>query len=130
MLVRVFQYFMDGVPQISAFPEEPPPGRFDLEVRIKHFTEIENFTLLADLLARQIDDGVLRPIETLDGINITDSAVAADVARIKAQDWTSARLGALILDRGLNWEHFVASFNANMVPGLPLEVDAVVNGIP
>ncbi len=52
---RVFR-FNDAntrAPQISAFPEQAPRGENDLEVRIKHFTEIENFGFLGFVLAHE-----------------------------------------------------------------------------
>ena len=57
-LTRVFRHFVDGVPQISDFKDDPPQGENDLEVRMKHFTEIENFTFLGYVLAHELH-GVL-----------------------------------------------------------------------
>jgi len=42
------------VPQISDFPEDPPTGDTDLEIRMKHFTEIENFAFLGYILAHEL----------------------------------------------------------------------------
>jgi hypothetical protein len=62
---------------------------------------------------------------------VPDPSVQADIDTLKTVEVTTERLGALILDRGLNWEHFVASFNANLVPGDPLKVDPTLafNGV-
>lgn len=53
---RVFRFYDTklGAYQITPFPEEPPQGDTDLEVRMRHFTEIENFGFLGYTLARDI----------------------------------------------------------------------------
>ncbi len=48
-----------GISQISPFPETPPQGLTDLEVRIRHFTEIENFGFLGYVLAHEINQEAL-----------------------------------------------------------------------
>lgn len=55
---RVFRYFDTalGAYQVSKFPDDPPKGSNDLEVRIRHFTEIENFGFLGYTLARDIGE--------------------------------------------------------------------------
>lgn len=126
-ITRIFQHFVDGIPQISPFPDEaidPPIGVNDLDVRIKHFTEIENFTLLADLLARQIQarDNDLHPIATIQNLTVSAPDIQARIDTAKPVQVNAERLGAFILDVGLNWEHNVASFNNLVVPGKPLQV--------
>ena len=55
---RIFRFTdpATGAGQISAFPEAPPTGDTDLEVRIRHFTEIENFGFLGYVLAHEIGE--------------------------------------------------------------------------
>ena len=45
-LSRVFRFVdpQTGAPQISDFPDSNPAGDTPLEIRMKHFTEVENFT--------------------------------------------------------------------------------------
>ena len=52
-LSRVFRFNdpKTGAPQISVFPETDPQGETPLEIRMKHFTEIENFTFMGFVLA-------------------------------------------------------------------------------
>jgi len=53
-LSMVFRFFQDGHPQITNLPDSDPSGTSDLEIRLKHFTEIENFTFLAYVLAHEL----------------------------------------------------------------------------
>src|SRR2546425_7884981 len=55
-LSRVFRFNdpQTGAPQISDFPDSNPTGDTPLEIRMKHFTEIENFTFLAHVLGHQL----------------------------------------------------------------------------
>ncbi len=94
-MTRVFRFAdpQTGAPQISKFPEAPPQGDSDLEIRIRHFTEIENFGFLGFVLAHEIGE---------------------------------EKLGDELLDTCINWEHFVASTNDQLIPGFPLKIkDAV-----
>src|SRR5437879_8256722 len=55
-LSRVFRFNdpQTGAPQISDFPDSNPTGDTPLEIRMKHFTEIENFTFLAHVLGHEL----------------------------------------------------------------------------
>ncbi len=53
-----------GAPQISDFPDSNPTGDTPLEIRMKHFTEIENFTFLAYVLAHELGGNTPRPKRT------------------------------------------------------------------
>src|SRR2546427_10629724 len=71
---RVFRFVSDGVAQISDFPEIPPPGESGLEIRIKHFTEIESFGFLGYVLAHELG-GKWQPIQTLAPLEVPDDEV-------------------------------------------------------
>src|SRR5207237_10678471 len=66
-LSRVFRFIdqQTGGSQISDFPDSNPPGDTPLEIRMKHFTEIENFTFLAYTLAHELGGTTPRPIRTV-----------------------------------------------------------------
>src|SRR6266699_3543192 len=57
-LSRVFRFVdqQTGAPQISDFPDSNPTGDTPLEIRMKHFTEVENFTFLGYALAHELRD--------------------------------------------------------------------------
>jgi len=120
-LTRVFRHLVNGVPQISDFPEDPPIGATDLEVRIKHFTEIENFTFLGYVLAHELGGG-MRKIRTIQNLHVPDPEFQALIDRAKPLSVSDERLGDELLDVGINWEHFVASNNDLLIPGDPLRV--------
>src|SRR5256886_5230028 len=65
-LSRVFRFVdqQTGAPQISDFPDSNPTGDTPLEIRMKHFTEIENFTFLAYTLSHELGGTTPRPIRT------------------------------------------------------------------
>src|SRR6266545_4146639 len=107
-LTRIFRTLKNGVPQISEFPEDPPSGETDLEVRMKHFTEIENFSFLAYVLAHELK-GSMRPISTIQNLTVPDPEFQVLLDRAKFLSVNDERLGDEILDVGINWEHFVAS---------------------
>lgn len=121
-LSRVFRFKMAGdIPQISAFPEDPPEAPTDLQVRMKHFTEIENFTFLGYVLAHECD-GPAKPISTLLNVEVPDKEFQAMVEKAQTEPVTDEELGDTLLDVGINWEHFVASTNSMMVAGDPLHI--------
>ena len=84
---RVFRFFDEqkGAFQISAFPETAPSGDADLDIRIKHFTEIENFGFLAYVLAHELGGSEHR-----------------------TEKFTDESLRDELLDVTIDWEHFVA----------------------
>jgi hypothetical protein len=120
-LTRIFRTIVDGHPQISDFPEDPPTGDSDLEIRMKHFTEIENFSFLGFILAHELKGG-LKLIRTIQNLTVPDPEFQALVDRMKPIQVNDERLGDELLDVGINWEHFVASTNTLMIPGDPLHI--------
>src|SRR6059036_1437199 len=103
-----------GAPQISDFPETNPTGDTPLEIRMKHFTEIENFTFLAYVLAHEIGGTTPKPIRTVTDLQVPDEEFQDFVNRAKTATLTDEELADAVLDVGINWEHFVAS-NDNLL---------------
>jgi|ERR1700687_3840617 len=125
-LSRVFRFKnAAGVSQISGFPDDAPAGANDLEVRIKHFTEIENFSFLGYVLAHELG-GAAKPISTFADLQVPDSEFQDLVTKIKAANVSDEELADTLLDVGINWEHFVASNNTLLIPGNPLKVNDTV----
>lgn len=125
-LSRVFRFMSDGRPQISDFPDDPPDAATDLEVRIKHFTEIENFSFLGYVLAHELG-GPAKAISTIATLEVPDREFQDLVNKARTAMVSDEELADTILDVGINWEHFVASNNTLMIPGNPLKVsDAVL----
>src|SRR6266566_3667916 len=91
-LTRVFRTLVKGIPQISEFQDTPPTGDTDLEVRMKHFTEIENFTFLGYVLAHELKGG-LEPISTLKGLTVPDAKFQKLVDDAQTLRVTTERLG-------------------------------------
>jgi len=126
-LSRVFR-FSDpgtGAAQISDFPDSDPPGETPLEVRMKHFTEIENFTFLAYVLAHELGGGS-KPIRTVADLQVSDAEFQAFVDQAKKASLTDEELGDTVLDVGINWEHFVASNDNLLLPDHPLKISDVL----
>jgi len=73
-LSRVFRFNdpQTGAPQISDFPDTNPTGDTPLEIRMKHFTEIENFTFLAHVLGHELGGTTPRPIRTVTDLQVPD----------------------------------------------------------
>jgi hypothetical protein len=124
-LSRVFRFIKDGRPQISNFQDDPPQGDTDLEVRIKHFTEIENFSFLGYVLAHELG-GPAALISTLANLQVPDREFQDLITKAAAESVTDEELGDTLLDVGINWEHFVASNNTLLIPGNPLKVSDTV----
>ena len=63
-LSRVYPFIdqQTGAPQISDFPDSNPAGDTPLEIRTKHFTEIENFSFLAYVLGHELGGRLLGPL--------------------------------------------------------------------
>src|SRR5262249_4437724 len=118
---RVFRFVSDGVAQISDFPDTPPSGESDLEIRIKHFTEIENFGFLGYVLAHELS-GKAQQVQTLAGLKVPDEEVQALVSTVQGRKLSDEELGDELLDADINWEHFVASTNDKLIPGDPLKI--------
>jgi hypothetical protein len=111
-----------GAAQISVFPEQAPQGENDLEIRIKHFTEIENFGFLGFVLAHELGGKEKQRVRALDNLNVEDPEVQGLVVNLRQAHLSNEALGDELLDVDINWEHFVASTNDKLVPGDPLKV--------
>jgi hypothetical protein len=121
---RVFRFndAKTGAPQISVFPEQAPQGENDLEIRIKHFTEIENFGFLGFVLAHELGGKKQKRVRSLDNLNVEDAEVQGLIVNLRQANLSNEALGDELLDVDINWEHFVASTNDKLIPGDPLKV--------
>jgi len=127
-LSRVFR-FADpetGAPQISDFPDSNPTGDTPLEVRMKHFTEIENFTFLGCTLAHELGGTTSRPIRTVADLQVPDEEFQNFVNEAKTAMLTDEELADTVLDVGIDWEHFVASNDNLLIPDHPLKITDVL----
>lgn len=127
-LARVFR-FNDpetGAPQVSDFPDSNPSGETPLEVRMKHFTEIENFTFLAYVLGHELGGTTPRPIRTVIDLQVPDEEFQNFVNTAKTVSVTDEELADSVLDVGINWEHFVASTDNLLLPDHPLKISDVL----
>jgi len=123
-LSRVFR-FKDqktGAPQISAFPETDPQGETPLEIRMKHFTEIENFSFMGFVLAHETGGTYPKPISTITGLKVPDNEFQKLVDLAQTERVNDEQLGDTLLDVGINWEHFVASNNDQLIPAEPTKI--------
>ncbi len=127
-LSRVFRFTdkQTGAPQISEFPDANPTGDTPLEVRMKHFTEIENFTFLAHVLAHELGGTTPRPIRTVEDLQVPDEEFQNFVNEAKIVTLTDEELADTVLDVGINWEHFVASTDNLLIPEHPLKITDVL----
>lgn len=127
-LSRVFRFNdpQTGAPQISDFPESNPAGDTSLEIRMKHFTEIENFTFLAYVLGHELGGTTPRPIRTVTDLQVPDEEFQNLVNTAKTASVTDEELADSILDVGINWEHFVASNDNLLLPDHPLKISDVL----
>lgn len=68
---RIFRYYDANLRafQVTKFPDDPPAGDTDLERRMRHFTEIENFSFFGHELARDIGEEKLADQIMDTGIN-------------------------------------------------------------
>lgn len=121
-LTRVFRTHANNIPRISEFPEDAPSGENDLEIRMKHFTEIENFTFLGYVLAHELNNTTPGIIQTIQNLEVPSAEFQAFIRRARPIKVSDERLGDELLDVGINWEHFVASNNNLLIPGDPLRV--------
>ena len=127
-LSRVFRfnYPQTGAPQISDFPDSNPTGDTPLEVRMKHFTEIENFTFLAHVLGHELGGTTPRPIRTVMDLQVPDDEFQNFVNTARTVSLTDEDLADTVLDAGINWEHFVASNDNLLIPDHPLKISDVL----
>src|SRR5438445_6834076 len=126
-LSRVFRFNdpQTGAPQISDFPDSNPTGETPLEIRMKHFTEIENFTFLAHVLGHELGGTTPRPIRTVTDLQVPDEEFQNFVNTAKTASLTDEELADSALDVGINWEHFVASNDNLLLPDHPLKISDV-----
>ncbi|TMI16270.1 hypothetical protein E6H35_00325 [Candidatus Bathyarchaeota archaeon] len=126
-LSRVFRFNdpQTGAPQISDFPDSNPTGETPLEIRMKHFTEIENFTFLAHVLGHELGGTTPRPIRTVTDLQVPDEEFQNFVNTAKTASLTDEELADSTLDVGINWEHFVASNDNLLLPDHPLKISDV-----
>ena len=127
-LSRVFRFVdqQTGAPQISDFPDSNPTGDTPLEIRMKHFTEIENFTFLAYTLAHELGGTTPRPIRTVTDLQVPDEEFQNFINEAKTANLTDEELADTVLDVGINWEHFVASTDNLLIPEHPLKITDVL----
>jgi hypothetical protein len=123
-LSRVFRFNdpKTGAPQISVFPEVDPTGDTPLEIRMKHFTEIENFTFIGFVLAHETAGTAPKSISTITSLVVPDTEFQNLVNLAKKDKLTDEQLGDTLLDVGINWEHFVASNNTLLIPSMPTKI--------
>src|SRR5881397_113501 len=126
-LSRVFRFDdpQTGAPQISDFPDSNPSGDTPLEIRMKHFTEIENFTFLAYVLGHELGGTTPRPIRTVTDLEVPDEEFQDFINTAKTATVTDEELADTILDVGINWEHFVASNDNLLLLEHPLKITDV-----
>jgi hypothetical protein len=127
-LSRVFRFNdpQTGAPQISDFPDSNPTGETPLEIRMKHFTEIENFTFLAHVLGHELGGTTPRPIRTVTDLQVPDDEFQNFVNTARTVSLTDEDLADTVLDVGINWEHFVASNDNLLIPDHPLKITDVL----
>ena len=127
-LSRVFRFVdqQTGAPQISDFPDSNPSGDTPLEIRMKHFTEIENFTFLGFQLAHELGGTTPKPIRTVTDLQVPDEEFQNFVDQAKTATLTDEELADTVLDVGINWEHFVASNDNLLIPEHPLKITDVL----
>src|SRR2546422_4278931 len=127
-LSRVFRFIdqQTGAPQISDFPDSNPTGDIPLEIRMKHFTEIENFTFLSYTLAHELGGTTPRPIRTATDLQVPDEEFQNFVNKAKTATLTDEELADTVLDVGINWEHFVPSNDNLLIPEHPLKITDVL----
>src|SRR5213594_2803590 len=127
-LSRVFRFVdpQTGASQISDFPDSNPTGDTPLEILMKHFTEIENFTFLAYTLAHELGGTTPRPIRTVTDLQVPDDEFQNLVNEAKTASLTDEELADTVLDVGINWEHFVASNDNLLIPEHPLKITDVL----
>ena len=127
-LSRVFR-FVDpqaGAAQISDFPDSNPTRDTPLEIRMKHFTEVENFTFLAHVLAHELGGTTPRPVRTVANLQVPDEEFQNFVNEAQTALLTDEDLADTVLDVGINWEHFVASNDNLLIPDHPLKTTGVL----
>ena len=105
-LSRVFRFAGQetGAQQISDFQDSNPKVDTLLEVRMKNFTEIENFTFLGYTLAHELGETTSRPIRTVADLQVPDEEFQNFVNEAKSAMLTDEELAETVPDLGINWE--------------------------
>src|SRR5207244_7734503 len=127
-LSRVFRFNdpQTGAPQISDFPDSNPTGDTPPEIRMKHFTEIENFSFLAHVLGHELGGTNPRPIRTVTDLQVPDDEFQNFVNEAKTASLTDEELADTALDVGINWAHFVAAKDNLLLQEQPPQITDVV----
>src|SRR6266581_4461922 len=127
-LSRIFRFIdpQTGAAQISDFPDSNPTRDTPLEIRMKHFTEVENFTFLAHVLAHELGGTTPRPVRTVANLQVPDEEFQNFVNEAQTALLTDEDLADTVLDVGINWEHFVASNDNFLIPDHPLKTTGVL----
>ena len=97
-----------------------------MEIRMKHFTEIENFTFLAHVLGHELGGTTPRPIRTVMDLQVPDDEFQNFVNTARTVSLTDEDLADTVLDVGINWEHFVASNDNLLILDHPLKISDVL----
>jgi hypothetical protein len=92
---------------------------------MKHFTEIENFTFLAHVLAHELGGTTAKPIRTVANLQVPDEEFQNFVSQAQTATLTDEELADTVLDVGINWEHFVASNDNLLISEHPLKITDV-----
>lgn len=124
-MARIFRVLGANTrPVITDFPDDPPSGNSDQEIRIKHFTEIETFTFLGFVLAHELAliDNTPKPVTAFINVEVPAPELKDKLAGFQKNPLSNEQLADELNDNGLNWEHFVANFTPQLVPGDPLRV--------
>src|SRR5437899_11190721 len=127
-LSRVFRFVdpQTNASQISDLPDSKPTGDTPLEVRMKHFTEIENFTFLGYTLSHELGGTTPTPIRTVTDLQVPDEEFQNFINEAKSGTLTDEELADTVLDVGINWEHFVASNDNLLIHEHPLKITDVL----
>src|SRR5207249_2249006 len=78
-----------------------PTGDTPLEIRMKHFTEVENFTFLAYVLGHELGGTAPRPIRTVTDLEVPDDEFQNFVNTAKTVSVTDEELADSVLDDGI-----------------------------
>src|SRR5438128_5855319 len=108
-LSRVYRFIdqQTGAPQISDFPDSNPAGDTPLEIRMKHFTEIENFSFLAYVVGHELEGTTPRPIRTVGDLQVPDDEFQNFVNEAKTSTLTDEPPRHPALAVPLHWAHFL-----------------------
>jgi hypothetical protein len=115
--IRIFRFTdKDGHAQISDFPDSPPVGDTDLEIRNVHFTEIETIAFFAFILAHELKGPARSFGDQVSNLQVPDPLLQSQLATLQSLSLTDEEVGDTLTFFGLNWEHFIASTNSQLIP--------------